>query len=117
MDGIGFALENFDPVGSWREKDGQALVDTSGTLPGGKTFKGPEELKRILIERKMEFVKNLTRQMMIYALGRGTESSDRGMIKDISLAAEKDGYKISSLILGIVKSDAFMKRRGKRGDE
>ncbi len=117
MDGIGFALENFDSVGVWRDKDGNTPVDTSGTLPGGKTFNGPDELKKIILDRKPEFVKNLTSKLMIYALGRGIETSDRATIKEIATATQKNDYKISTLIVGIVKSDQFLKGRTRKGDE
>jgi hypothetical protein len=117
MDPLGFALENFDAIGKWRDKDGSFDVDASGVLPEGQAFKGPEELLKIVGSRKDEFVRTFTGKLMTYALGRGMEPYDKRTIKDISDATAKGGYKFSTLINEIVMSDAFQKRRAKRGEE
>jgi hypothetical protein len=117
MDPIGFALENFDAIGRWRDKDGAFTIDASGTLPEGQSFKGPDELRKIIAARKDDFLRTLTEKLMTYALGRGMETYDKCTIKDISAAVSKDGYKFSSLVSQIVMSDAFQKRRAKRGEE
>jgi len=70
-------------------------------------------LKRVLLEKKNEFVRCLVEKMMTYALGRGPERSDKCTINDVAARMEKDGYRFSDLILGIVGSDAFQMRRGK----
>ena len=111
MDPIGFAMENFDAIGRWREKDGTFDLDTLGAFPGGQSFHGPDELRNVLLEYKHDFVKTLTEKMLIYALGRGLEPYDRCTVKDICSAVEKNGYRLSAMIDAIVQSDAFRKRR------
>jgi hypothetical protein len=112
MDPLGFGLENYDGIGAWRTREGQFEIDASGVLPGGQSFSGPRELKSILKARQDEFVKCLTEKMLTYGLGRGVEYSDRGAVHDIAGAVEAGGYKFSSLILAIVNSEPFQKRRG-----
>jgi hypothetical protein len=114
MDPIGFAMENFDAIGRWREKDGGFVIDASGELPEGQSFNGPAELRKVLMGQKDEFVQALVAKMLTYALGRGMELSDRCTIREISEAVAKDGYRFSSMIDNIVASDAFQKRRAKR---
>jgi hypothetical protein len=117
MDAIGFGLENYDPIGAWRAKDGNLEIDASGTLPGGVSFKSPGELKTILKGRESEFRRCLAEKLLTYALGRGLEYYDKCTIDTIvrNVAANQDRF--SMLVLEIVNSDAFQKRRGKRGDE
>ncbi len=73
MDPIGFAMENFDAIGRWRDTDGGFKIDASGTLPEGQSFNGPDELRKVLAARKGDFLRCLTEKMMTYALGRGIE--------------------------------------------
>lgn len=110
MDPLGFGLENFDAVGSWRTIDGKDKIDSSGELPSGEKFSGPAELKVILMGRKKEFVQNLVEKMLIYSLGRGLDSNDQCAVEEISKAVEKDGYKFSRMVIEIVKSEPFQKR-------
>jgi hypothetical protein len=117
MDGIGFSLENFGPLGAWRDKEGQFPVDATGELIGGRKINGPEGLRDLLAARKADFVRCLTEKMLTYALGRGMQDYDRCTVKEITQALEKNNYKFSTLISGIVKSDTFLKRRSKRADE
>ena len=77
MDPLGFAFENYDAIGTFRTKDGKFPIDPSGTLPDGKSFKGPAELKAILKGKKDLFARCLTEKMLTYALGRGLEYYDR----------------------------------------
>jgi len=114
MDPIGFAFENYNAIGAFRQKDGEFPIDPSGTLPDGKSFQGPTELKAILKDKKELFARNLTDKMMIYALGRGTEFFDKPTIDKIVVALERDQHKFSTLMIEIVKSDAFRMRRGKQ---
>jgi mono/diheme cytochrome c family protein len=116
MDPLGFGLENFDGIGGWRTKDGTFEIDASGELPGGEKFAGPRELKAILLARQDDFVHCLSEKMLTYALGRGVEYSDRCTVEDIAKATQQGEQKFSSLILAIVHSDAFQKRRGKRSE-
>jgi hypothetical protein len=113
MDPIGFSLENYNAVGKWREKDGPFKIDPSGKLPEGQSLDGPAGLKRVLLEQKNDFTRCLVEKMTVYALGRGLGRTDKCTVKDVVEAAAKDDYRISSVILGIVKSDAFLKRKGK----
>jgi mono/diheme cytochrome c family protein len=113
MDPIGFAFENYDAVGKYRATDGKFRIDPSGTLPGGKTFKGPAELKKILMEKKDLFARCLTEKMMIYALGRGLEYYDRPAVDGAVAALAKKNYKFSALVGAIVQSFPFRMRRGK----
>ncbi len=110
MDPIGFAFENFDAVGVWRDKDGAAPVDASGVLPDGRTFDGPAGLKKILRDDKNVFVRCVTEQMLTYALGRGLEPYDRRAVDAILAALGKENDRFSALLIEIVKSDPFQKR-------
>lgn len=106
MDPLGFALENFDAVGKWRDLDGKAPIDASGTLPTGESFNGPDELKSMLKNRE-SFVRTLTEKMLTYALGRGLEYYDRCAVDQILEHLKANDHKFSALIAGIVTSDPF----------
>lgn len=112
MDSLGFGLENYDAIGSWREKDGGATVDSSGALPGGRTFQTPAELKQKLLGDRDDFTECLAEKMIIYALGRGLEKSDKTFVRQIVRNVAGDNYKFSRLIFEIVKSPPFLMRRG-----
>lgn len=111
MDAIGFGLENYDAIGTWRTKDGKFDVDATGTLPNGKAFHGPDELRKILSEDREEFARCVTEKMLTYALGRGLERYDRPAVRAIVAKLGQDNYRISTLILEIVKSMPFQMRR------
>ncbi|AIE86937.1 DUF1592 domain-containing protein [Fimbriimonas ginsengisoli] len=111
MDPIGFSLENFDPTGKWRTKEGEATIDASGVLTDGTKFSGPTELRNILLGRKNEFVACLADKMLTYAIGRGMESTDRCYIDRISTTVRQNGYRFSSLVAAIVTSEPFRMRR------
>ncbi len=113
MDAIGFALENYDAVGAWRTRDGSFDVDALGTFPDGTSFRGPGELRKVLLERKEPFVRCLIEKMMTYALGRGVEPFDERAIQKVLAALARDNYKFSTLVVEIAKSDPFRLRRGK----
>ena len=115
MDPIGYGMENFDAIGQWRTKDGDFPVDSSGTLPSGKSFKGPKQLKSILLAQKGLFVHNISEKLMTYALGRGIESTDRCNLDAISEDVANHNYKFSSLVTAIVISEPFRMRRGDGG--
>ena len=112
MDGIGFGLQNFDAVGRWRETDGKHKIDARGDLPDGSSFNGPVELIQILEKRPDEFTRCITEKMLTYALGRGLEWYDRCTIDDIVSAVRRDDYRLSRVIVEIVLSDPFRRRRG-----
>jgi hypothetical protein len=108
MDPYGFALENFDAIGRWRarEADGEA-IDASATLPDGTSFDGPGELRATILRRPEEFVKTFTRKLLTYALGRGLEASDEPIVRRIVSQAARDGYRFSSIVIGIATSEPF----------
>ncbi len=111
MDPIGFGFENYDATGAWREKDGDIALDTAATLPDGKSFKGPIELKDILKARKAEFLGCFIEKLLTYGLGRGVEYFDGVAVKEIAAAATKLDAKFSAVIIEIVKSYPFQNRQ------
>jgi hypothetical protein len=111
MDPLGFGFENFDAIGSWRTKDGSFAIDPSGTLPDGKTFQGPDELRNILLQKDEMFRKCLAEKLLTYALGRGLEYYDRCALESISQKAAQHQNKFSELVIAIVQSDPFLLRR------
>ena len=111
MDPLGFGLENFNAIGGWRTKDGQFPVNASGTLPDGRSFDGPQGLESILKAQPDAFAECLTRKLLIYALGRGLERDDDAVVEKIVKNVGADHYRFSSMILGIVNSEPFQKRR------
>jgi mono/diheme cytochrome c family protein len=110
MDPIGFAFENFDATGAWRDKDGSAAIDASGVLPDGRKFDGPSGLKLILRTDKDVFVRCVTEKLLTYAVGRGLESYDRPAVNKIVQSMGKENDRFSALLLAIVNSDPFQKR-------
>jgi hypothetical protein len=110
MDPIGFAFENFDAIGRFREKDGKYPIDSSGVLPDGKTFKGPGELKNILKDKKDLFGRCLTEKLLTYALGRGVEDYDKCAVDKILGVLDKNDYRFSVLLMETVKSEPFQMR-------
>ena len=111
MDPLGFALENFDAIGKWRDVDEVGgPVDVTGALPDGNAFEGPAGLRQMLQARGEEFVGTVTSKLLTYALGRGVEASDLPAIRSIMREAEPGGYRWSSIILGIAKSTPFQMR-------
>jgi len=112
MDALGFGFENFDPVGRWRDKDGEFAIDSSGTLPSGETFNGAVELVRILKRRESEIAESVVRKMLTYALGRGLEYYDRCAVDAITTALGENGYRFSVLVNEIAGSEPFRMRRG-----
>jgi hypothetical protein len=108
MDQLGFALENFDAIGEWRDTDASGLpIDASGVLPDGSTFKGPAELRKILMNHADDFMTTFTEKLLTYALGRGLGYSDAPAVRQIKRDAQGANYRFASLILGIVKSTPF----------
>lgn len=112
MDVLGFGFENFDAVGRWRDQDGDHSIDPSGELPGGDSFAGPTELVQLLKRRRADFSRCLSEKMLTYALGRGLEYYDRCATDAILRRLDQNNYRFSELVLGIVSSKPFQKRRG-----
>jgi Protein of unknown function (DUF1588)/Protein of unknown function (DUF1592)/Protein of unknown function (DUF1585) len=102
MDPIGFAMENFDAVGRWRERDADNPIDAEAGIPG---------LKKMLLEHSNEFVGALTEKLLMYAVGRNLQYYDAPAIREIVRSAAPGKYTFSSLVLGVVKSVPFQMRR------
>jgi hypothetical protein len=115
MDVLGFGLENYDPVGSWRDKDGNFPVDAAGVLPGNKAFGTPAELKVILRQDQELFTHMFVEKMLTYALGRGLESYDRPVIRAIGKNVSNGENRFGAVVTGIVSSAPFQMRRGDEG--
>jgi cytochrome c551/c552 len=112
MDPIGFALENYDGVGKWRDRDGGSAIDASGKLPGGVQFERAAGLKKILLtDYRDQFEHTVTEKFLTYALGRGLEYYDQPSVRAIMRQAQRDNFRISALIGAIVKSTPFQMRR------
>jgi hypothetical protein len=110
MDPMGFGLENFDAIGAWHSNDGEAIVDVSGTLPGGQSFRGPAELRAILRSRPDAFARCLTEKLLTYALGRGVQRHDRSFVNAIVRRLARKHYRFSALVLALVHSEPFQSR-------
>jgi mono/diheme cytochrome c family protein len=111
MDPLGFGLENFDAVGAWRTVDGKFPIDATGTLPDGRKFNGPGELRAILKADHQAFEHCLTAKLLTYALGRGLERYDKRTVSAIVSRLPEREYRFSGLVLEIVKSLPFQSRR------
>lgn len=111
IDPVGFALENFNPVGQWRDKgvDG-APLDVAGTLADGTQVNGPVALREAILTRPDAFVTVVTEKMLTYALGRGLEPADMPVVRRIVRKAAQNNYQLSSVIIGIVESAPFQMR-------
>jgi hypothetical protein len=113
MDQLGFALENYDAVGKWRDVDETSTIDAGGELPDGTAFRGAGELQQMLkMKMRDQFVRCITEKMLIYALGRGLEYFDECTVDKIISQIEQDNYRFSDLIMAVAMSDPFLKRQG-----
>jgi hypothetical protein len=110
MDPLGFSLENFDLVGAWRESDAGSPIDASGQLADGSKVDGPAELRRALLSRSDAFMTTVTEKLLIYALGRPVHDYDMPLVRSIVRKAAADGNRFSSVLMGVVESDAFRMR-------
>ena len=105
MDPLGFALENFDAVGRWREHgESDEPIDATGILPDGTAFAGPEGMRQALLRNPDRFVATVAEKLLTYALGRNLESYDMPAVRAIVRDAASDRHRFSSLVLGIVQS-------------
>lgn len=110
MDPVGFALENFDAVGRWREFEDGEKIDVSGVLPDGTEVRGPGDLESGILNRPEMFVETLVGKLMTFALGRGMQPTDQPAIRRIVRDAAANDYKFSELVLGIARSETFLMR-------
>jgi mono/diheme cytochrome c family protein len=110
MDPMGFALENFDLVGTWREFDGPSRIDSKGQLADGTAVSGPADLRRAVLSRSDAFMTTAAEKLMTYALGRPVHDYDMPAVRTIVRRAAANNNRFSSLVMGIIESDSFQKR-------
>jgi hypothetical protein len=110
IDPIGLALDNFDVTGKWRTRENGIPLDTRGTFYDGTAIASPSELSAVLLKRPIPLVRTFTENLMAYALGRRVEAYDQHVIRAITQAAAGNDYPVTSLILGVIKSDPFRYR-------
>ncbi len=111
MDPIGLSLDSFDVTGRWRERENGMPLDTRGDYYDGSPINNLDQLSAALLKRPEPLVRNFTENLMAYALGRRVETFDQPTVRAIAKKATADGFRMSSFILGVVKSDAFQKKR------
>jgi hypothetical protein len=118
IDPTGLALENFDAIGQWRtmDKEANASIDSSTVLPTGVAISGVVELRDQLVARPEIFAQTVTERLMMYAVNRQLEYFDMPQVRAVVRSAAKDNYKLSSIVLGIVNSDAFRKQGKESGN-
>jgi hypothetical protein len=111
MDPIGLSLDSFDVTGRWRERENGMPLDTRGDYYDGSPINNLGQLATALLKRPDPLIRNFTENLMAYALGRRVETYDQPVVRAIARKATEDGYRMSSFILGVVKSDAFQRKR------
>lgn len=116
LDPLGFGLENFDAIGAWREQDNAKPIDSSGILPDGAKFRGPIELRKVLLGKADLFRRCLAEKMLTYALGRGLEYYDKCTVDEIVTKLKAGNDRFSVLLIAVTASDAFRMRKGKRSE-
>lgn len=111
MDPIGFAMENFDGIGRWRDRDGEQPIDASGTFLDGGEFEGMSGLKKALLGHPEQFVSTLAEKLLMYAIGRNVQYFDQPAVRAIVGKAERNDYSFASLVLAVVESTPFQMRQ------
>src|SRR5258708_24427268 len=117
MDPIGFAMENFDGVGRWRDRDAGNPIDASGAFPGGARFDGMAGLKEVLLSNPQEFVSTVAEKLLMYGIGRNVQYYDQPAIRAIVKEGARSNYTFSSLVLGVVESIPFQMRETQAASE
>jgi hypothetical protein len=113
MDPLGFALENFDATGAWRDRDRFAgtVIDSAGELPDGTPLKGPDDLRKALLRRPDQFVQTFTEKLLTYSTGRTSQYYDMPTVRRMVHNAAASDYKFSTIVQAVVRSDQFKMRR------
>ena len=111
MDPVGFALENYDAVGRWRETENGELLQTAGAFTDGSQFAGVDGLEQLILKRPELFVQTLTEKLMTFALGRGVEYYDMPAVRKIVHQAKPNNYRFSDIVVGIASSVPFQMRK------
>jgi mono/diheme cytochrome c family protein len=117
IDPLGFALENYDAVGAWRDSQGGKPMDAAGILPSGERFEGVAGLKQVLLRSRDAFERNLIEQILSYALGRDVQDGDECAIREIQAALQKDGHRLSALVLAVARSVPLQYRQNVEGKD
>ena len=112
MDTLGFGLENYDATGKWRAKDGKFDIDVSGTMPNGKSFQTPAEMRTLLLDQMPEFTRCITEKMLTYSLGRGLERYDRRTVEGIAESSPPTGIRSRRSSTKSCRACPFQTRRG-----
>jgi hypothetical protein len=111
IDPIGLAMDNFDPTGKFRTREGGVLLDTTGTFYDGTPIANVTDLENALLKRPIPLVRTFTENLLEYAIGRNAEWYDQPTIRKIVKSSEASKYSMVSLIMGVVNSDAFQMKR------
>ncbi len=111
IDPPGFALENFDATGRWRELESEQSLDVSGGLPDGDRFEGISGLEKALLRRPELFARTITEKLLVFALGRGLQPEDGAAVRRVVNAAANEDYRFSAIVQGIVASVPFRMRQ------
>jgi hypothetical protein len=111
LDPLGFALENFDATGRWRDRDASGPIDASGELADGTPISNTASLRAALLARPERFVATLSEKLLTYALGRGLEYQDMPIVRAIAAGAAAEDYRFSALVMQIVNSTPFRMKR------
>ena len=112
LDGMGFALENFDAIGGWRDSDSGVALDVTGELPDGSKFKGVTGLQSLLISKKQAVVRGMLERLLTYGIGRGIERYDQCDLDKMTNRTLSKGGRFSHLLAEVIRSKAFRTRRG-----
>jgi hypothetical protein len=111
IDPLGFALENFDVIGRWRDRDEGNSIDASGVLPSGEAFTGPQGLRKVLLARHEDFVRGTVERLMTYALGRELDPRDQPAVRQVMRTTAPADYKFHDVVAEIVASVPFQMRQ------
>ena len=117
IDPLGFALENFDSIGGWRDTEAGQTVNAQGSFIDGSMLDGAVGLRNFLLERRELFVAAFVERLLTYALGRTLEPFDMPVVREVVRAAEEDDYRFSALVQAIVASEPMQFRKKLPGDE
>ena len=111
MDPIGMALENFDPVGLWRRRDGGSTIDPAGQMYDGAALNGPVSVRDAVLNHSEAFTINFAGQLLEYGLGRLVDYNDMPVVRAIAQDAAKKNNRFSAFVLGVIKSPSFQMSR------
>jgi hypothetical protein len=117
IDPFGFALENFDLVGRWRDTDAGEPIDATAVLTDGTTLRGPQDLRAALLDRSDAFVTALTEKLMTYALGRILTADDMPAVRRVVAGAAAHDHRFSAIVLGIAESAPFQMQVKREAEE